>query len=131
MVVDPLPADGGEMGLLDVEPQPNRPPTKLRLMDQWFDTAPKATVRTLDLPFFDPPKVKMVARREKDCVHVCLEGATCAVSTRWEADGTVQGQGLEAEWHPSGPTDRVRVAIRSRGGVAILSMRADGVVDTV
>jgi hypothetical protein len=60
-----------------------------------------------------------------------MEGATCPVSTRWEGDGTVQGDGLEAEWRPNGPTDRVRVGIRSRGGVAILSLRADGVADVV
>lgn len=131
MVVDPPPPDAGEMGLLDIEPEPVRPPTKLRLIDQWFDTSPKTTVRTVDLPLFDPPKLKLVARREDDCVHVRLEGATCAVSTRWEGDGIVQGDGLEAEWRPVGPTDRVRVGIRSRGGVSILSLRADGVTDVV
>lgn len=131
MVVDPPPPDAGEMGLLDIEPEPVRPPTKLRLIDQWFDTSPKTTVRTVDLPLFDPPKLKLVARREDDCVHVRLEGANCAVSTRWEGDGIVRGDGLDAEWHPTGPMDRVRVGIRSRGGVAILSLRADGVADVV
>lgn len=133
MVVDPLPVDAGELGLLDIErdPDPVRPPTRLRLIDQWFDTSPKATVRTVDLPLFDPPKMRLTARREEDCVHVMIEGVNCAITTRWEADGVVQGDGLTAEWYPTGPMDRVRVGIRSRGGVAILSLRADGVSEVV
>lgn len=131
MVVDPPPPDAGEMGLLEFEPEPVRAPTKLRLIDQWFDTSPKTTVRTIDLPLFDPPKLKLVARKEDDCLHVRLEGANCAITTRWEGDGIVQGDGLEVEWRPVGPTDRIRVGIRSRGGVAILSLRADGATDVV
>jgi len=88
-------------------------------------------VRTIDLPLFDPPKLKLVARKEDDCLHVRLEGANCAITTRWEGDGIVQGDGLEAEWRPVGPTDRIRVGIRSRGGVAILSLRADGATEVV
>ncbi len=131
MVVDPPPPDAGEMGLLEFEPEPVRAPTKLRLIDQWFDTSPKTTVRTIDLPLFDPPKLKLVARKEDECLHVRLEGANCAITTRWEGDGIVQGDGLEAEWRPVGPTDRIRVGIRSRGGVAILSLRADGATEVV
>ena len=56
---------------------------------------------------------------------VSLEGASVPVSTRWEADGELDGAGLAIRWRPEGPTDRVRVAIRSRGGVAVLSLRAD------
>ena len=47
------------------------------------------------------------------------------MSTRWEADGEVTGNGIEVRWRPSDAADRVRVAIRSRGGVAVLSLRAD------
>lgn len=94
------------------------------MIDQWFDTSPKATVRTVDLPLFDPPRLKLKARREGLAVQVSLEGATVPVSTRWEAEGEIIGSGLVVEWHPQGPTDRVRVAIRSRGGVAVLSLHA-------
>lgn len=130
MVVDPVPPDAGSdggMGALEIEMErdPSAPKTKLRLIDQWFDTSPKATVRTVDLPLFDPPRLKLSARRVEDRIYVKLEGAHVPVSTRWEADGTVAFDGLEAEWQPNGPTDRVRVAIRSRGGVAVLSLRAD------
>ena len=134
MVVDPAPPDAGTdgsggMGALEIENDPALPKTKLRLIDQWFDTSPKTTVRTVDLPLFDPPRLKLSARREGDRVHVQLEGASVPVSTRWEADGDVNGNGLEASWRPSGEADRVRVAIRSRGGVAVLSLRADEATD--
>lgn len=76
-------------------------------------------------------QVAMVGKARPDCVHVLIEGANWAVTTRWEADGIVQGDGLEAQWYPKGPMDRVRVGIRSRGGVAILSLRADGVSEVV
>lgn len=129
MVVDPPPPDGG-MGALEVESiersiDPAREPRKLRLIDQWFDTAPKATVRTVDLPLFDPPRLKLAARREGEHVVVSLSGTSTPISTRWEADGEVEGAGAEVRWRPSGPSDRVRVAIRSRGGVAVLSLRAE------
>jgi hypothetical protein len=144
MVVDPPPPDAGMggvggaggqggqggMGALEVEQDDRaaalgREPRKLRLIDQWFDTSPKTTVRTVDLPLFDPPKPKLVARREGEVVVVSLDGLTTPVSTRWEADGDVDGDGVEIRWRPSGPADRVRVAIRSRGGVAVLSLRAE------
>lgn len=130
MVVDPPPPDDAGLGALGIESDERtasigRAPRRLRLIDQWFDTSPKATVRTVDLPLFDPPRLKLAARREGDLVVVGLEGVTVPVSTRWEADGEVQGSGVEVRWRPDGPADRVRVAIRSRGGVAVLSLRAD------
>ena len=131
MIVDPPPPDAG-MGALDVGSDGRvvdlaRDPRKLRLIDQWSDTSPKSTVRTVDLPLFDPPRLKLVARREGDDVVVRLDGAFIPVTTRWEADGEIDGAGLEVRWRPQGPTDRVRVAIRSRGGVAVLSLRPEEV----
>lgn len=115
------------MGALELPAPPRsddvaKEPRKLRLIDQWFDTSPKTTVRTVDLPLFDPPRFKLVARREGEVVRVSLEGASVPVSTRWEADGVLEGAGLSVRWHPGSPKDRVRVAIRSRGGVAVLSL---------
>ena len=131
MIVDPPPPDAG-MGALDVGSDGRvvdlaRDPRKLRLIDQWSDTSPKSTVRTVDLPLFDPPRLKLVARREGDDVVVSLHGAFMPVTTRWEADGEIDGAGLEVRWRPQGPADRVRVAIRSRGGVAVLSLRPEEV----
>ena len=56
---------------------------------------------------------------------VVVEAGRTPISTKWEADGDFVGQGLEVSWRPDAPTDRIRVAIRSRGGVAVLSMRAE------
>lgn len=131
MVVDPPPPDDG-LSMIEIERERERAaaelakePRKLRLIDQWFDTSPKATVRTVDLPLFDPPRLRLKARREGEYVIVTLDGASVPVSTRWEADGDVTGSGAEVRWRPHGPADRVRVAIRSRGGVAVLSLKAD------
>jgi hypothetical protein len=131
MVVDPPPPDDAGLGALEIETdqrsaEASQGPRRLRLIDQWFDTSPKAAgVRTVDLPLFDPPRLKLGARREGEVVVVSLSGASASVSTRWEAEGEVEGTGVEVRWRPEGPADRIRVAIRSRGGVAVLSLRAE------
>ena len=43
---------------------------------------------------------------------------------RWEGEGDVIGSGHVVNWRPTSDSDRLRVAIRSRGGVAVLSLRA-------
>jgi radical SAM superfamily enzyme YgiQ (UPF0313 family) len=126
--------DGG-VGALDPDtldrpgslgvPEEERGLRRLRLIDQWFDTSPKATARTVDLPLFDPPRPRLSARRDGEEVVVRVEGTRGGVSTRWEADGEIDGTGTEVRWRPLGARDRVRVAIRARGGVAVLSLRAD------
>lgn len=139
MPVDPAPADidGGFGGngalnphLMEGDEDAEKAalaqgPKKLRLIDQWFDTSPKVVRRTVDLPLFDPPKMRLSGKREGESIVACLEGPNVPVSTRWEAEGSIDGAGLSVRWRPLGPLDRVRVAIRSRGGVAVLSMRAD------
>ncbi len=130
MVVDPPPPDGGGgMANFDIPRDPSpveNDPTRrrLRLIDQWFDTSPKKAPRTVDLPLFDPPKVALAARREGDVIHVSLD-THALVSTRWEGDGEVVGDGVSVTWKPTRPSDRLRVAVRSRGGVAIVSLRAE------
>jgi radical SAM superfamily enzyme YgiQ (UPF0313 family) len=105
-------------------PEEESAPRRLRLIDQWFDTAPKKTARSVDLPLFDPPRPRLSARRDGEHVVVRVDGET-RFSTRWEADGEIEGTGAEVRWRPREPADRVRVAIRTRGGVAVLSLRAD------
>jgi anaerobic magnesium-protoporphyrin IX monomethyl ester cyclase len=111
--------DPGSLGV----PEEERGPRRLRLIDQWFDTSPKATARTVDLPLYDPPRPRLSARREGQEIVVRVE-AVHGFSTRWEADGDIRGDGAEVRWRPADAYDRVRVAIRSRGGVAVLSLRA-------
>ncbi len=135
MVVDPPPPDAGiggmgGMGAIEIVrdgrlASSDQPQRKLRLIDQWFDTSPKATVRTVDLPLFEPPKPSLSARREGDIVRVSLDVNGVPASTRWEAQGDVIGSGAEVCWRPSGACDRLRVAVRTRGGVAVISLRAD------
>jgi radical SAM superfamily enzyme YgiQ (UPF0313 family) len=116
------PHEPGSLGV----PEGERLRKRLKLIDQWFDTSPKATARTVDLPLFDPPRPRLAARREGDVVVVRVEGAR-VFSTRWDAEGEVEGDGAEVRWRPSGASDRVRVAIRERGGVAVLSLGAGDV----
>jgi len=122
-----MPSDAG-IGALEIPIEDrNDGRRRLRLIDQWFDTSPKATARTVDLPLFDPPRPRLAARRDGEVVVVRLEGLGVPFSTRWEAEGDVAGDGSEVRWTPEGPADRVRVAVRSRGGVAVVSLRAEDV----
>jgi len=145
MVVDPAPGGMGGMssesgtgGMSSLEPgihkhlpiigQPlnsvAKTASKPRLIDQWFDTAPKAAVRSTDLPLFDPPQPSLRATRQShEELHVRVECAA-PITTRWEADGTVVGKGNEVTWRPRRDSDRIRVAVRSAGGVAVLSLQA-------
>ena len=130
MVVDPPPPDGGGgmAALLDIprdSPVENLPGRRrLRLVDQWFDTSPKKAYRTVDLALYDPPRATLSSKRDGDWVEVVLETAAL-VSTRWEGEGEIVGDGKRVRWRPSEPNDRLRVAVRSRGGVAVISMRAE------
>jgi hypothetical protein len=78
----------------------------------------------VDLPLFEPPRVALVGKREGDEVKVTLSGVRGEVTTRWEADGDVIGKGTEITWRPRSESERLRVAVRSRGGVAVLTLRA-------
>jgi len=129
-VVDPLPPD---MPIPD--PVPYDPPSmhkatgaeKLattRLIDQWRDTTPRRAMRSEDLPMHGPPVVSLDAWREDGVIHVELLGGPERISLRWEGDGTIEGDAREVRWTPETPTDQIRVAVRSDGGVAIVALRA-------
>jgi radical SAM superfamily enzyme YgiQ (UPF0313 family) len=100
---------------------------KRRLLDQFRDTSPQRSVRSDDLPLSAPPTPSIHATREGDVVHVQLRGTVAAVTTRWQGDGLIDGEGTEITWTPSGPDDALRVAVRSKGGVAVVSVRAHDV----
>jgi len=129
-VVDAPPFDAGR-DVIVVDPPP--PPfdagkVGLRLIDQWRDTAPRRTVRSDDLPFSEPPEVHIRAWREGDVVVARLEGGPDAVSVRWQAEGTIEGEGREVRWRPDNATDdTLRVAVRSLRGLAVVSVRARAV----
>lgn len=120
-MVDPAPWDGG---MASAQQQRTGAPLRLAVVDQWRDSSAR-TVRTHDLALFDPPTPKLVAvPTEGGVVRVRLEGVSVAVSVRWESDGELRGEGNEVEWTPRDADDWLRAAVRSRGGVAVVSVRA-------
>lgn len=132
-VVDPPPADPGGMTMLE-EAEDDAAflangtlKRRLRLIDQWRDSSPQTSIRTDDLPLHDPPGPELVARRDGENVHVSITGVNVPFSTRWEADGSVHGDGPEVVWAPKTDDDQLRVAVRSRGGVAVVTLRAGAV----
>jgi hypothetical protein len=114
-VVDPAPVDSGLDAHLD-----------LRLIDQWRETTPRRSLRSDDLPLWGPPDVRLSAVRQGDHVEVTLSGGPDAISTRWQAEGDVEGEGRSVRWSP-GEDDQICVAVRSTGGVAFATLRAKSV----
>lgn len=112
-VVDPPPADAG-IGLLDEQQRPT---------DHWRDTSPKRAVRSDELPLFDPPDVRLSAVRENEAVRVTIVGGPASIGTRWQSEGSIDGDGREIVWTPSSDDDLLSVAVRSRGGVSVVSIR--------
>ena len=87
----------------------------------------KGVARSMDLPLFDPPRVRLDARVAGDAVEVRLEGAPESASLRWQSEGRVEGEGRSVRWVPESESDQLRVAVRTRGGVAVTSVRANQV----
>jgi hypothetical protein len=47
------------------------------------------------------------------------------MTTRWEGDGTIEGDGREVLWTPADASaGRLRVAVRTKGGIAVVSVGA-------
>ncbi len=145
LIVDPVPPDlapppdGDTDGPRDAAPQQSLlAPTESRpgscspsslppsLIDQWRDTSPELAVRSSDLPLYAPPSVRLAIAPVGDAFEVRLVGGPLAVSTRWEGDQILAAEGRTARWRPVAPTDQIRVGVRTRGGVAVLAVRARG-----
>ncbi len=92
-------------------------------IERWRDTSPRRAMRTTDLPFHQPPTIALSARREGGRIRVTIEGSNDPMGTRWLADGDVVGDGTSVEWVPASDDGLIRVAVRTRGGVAIASLR--------
>ncbi|MCA9667786.1 MAG: cobalamin-dependent protein [Myxococcales bacterium] len=122
-VVDPLPPDmSSPQASLD-----NPPATDRESCDDlfhWTDSSPKRSTRSQDLPLYDPPSVELQSRCEDDQVFVTVRGLDQPATTRWQATGAIHGEGLDVCWLPASETDLLRVAVRTRGGVAVLELRA-------
>jgi len=116
MVVDPAPSDAGAALTPDV-------PTR-RLIDQWHDTTPRGAERSRAIALYAPPRPKLVATREGDAVRVRVGNVDTSFSARWDAEGVIVGDEGEVLWTPANEADHLRVAIRTEGGVAVVSLRA-------
>ncbi|MBW2452900.1 MAG: B12-binding domain-containing radical SAM protein [Deltaproteobacteria bacterium] len=97
------------------------------VVDRWRDTSAMRVRRTRDLPLYEPPNLSLEATRRGDEIVVCLRGEVGPYTTRWEAEGSTVAAGRRCVWYPRSPDERLRVGIRSFGGIAVLSLRADEV----
>ena len=118
-MVDPLPPDSG---VRDALRSPSRRP--LPLVDQWRDTTPRRSRRDETVALWAPPDAALRIERDEGVVRVRVDTAGAAATTRWEGDGRIVGDGFEVCWEPGGAEDQLRVAVRTRGGVAVLALRA-------
>lgn len=123
---DPLPEDAGFDNWAD-PPPPDHPMQAVPPSDHWQDTSPRRAVRTQDLPLFEPPQLSLRTVREGDRVRVSLQGGPESISIRWQSDGRIEGDSREVTWTPAHDEDQLRVAVRSKGGVAVVSVRAGDV----
>ena len=87
-------------------------------------SGPRRALRSSDLPLYELPEVSLVADVKDDGVHVQLQAEPVSMSIRWETDGVLTGEGRDVVWQPASDDDQLRVAVRTRGGVAITSLLA-------
>ena len=126
MVVDPSPPPDMQGPQDAGAPQARRGGE--RPLDSWHDSGPRRVRRSSDLPLHDPPLPSLQAERDGESVVVRLcGGGGRPVSTRWEGDGRIEGEGMEVRWVPECDDDQIRVAVRSTGGVAVVTLRARAV----
>jgi anaerobic magnesium-protoporphyrin IX monomethyl ester cyclase len=130
-IADPLPPDAS--AVLPVDPGDAR----LALRDapakqetsHWRDTSPKQATRSADLPLFAPPSPRIEHHVGDDgAIEVAAANVDGAASYRWESDGEVliadDGDGQRARWRPESSADQLRLGVRTRGGVAVVTLLA-------
>jgi radical SAM superfamily enzyme YgiQ (UPF0313 family) len=130
-VVDPPPPDTGIADTdisASIAPETREKPSDdVNDLFHWTDSSPKRAERSDDLPLHDPPAARLFATRVGDLVHVDVRGLREPASTRWDAAGHVDGEGTSVKWKPESPNDLLRVVVRTKGGVAILELRAKAI----
>jgi len=96
----------------------------LQLHEHWTDTSPARMKRSSDLPLCLCPEASIVGRWSDGCVVARVEAAAGeAFSTRWQAQGTIDGEGAEVRWRPSSDEDQLDVAVRTVDGLSFASLR--------
>ncbi len=94
------------------------------VIENWRDSGPQRFVRSADLALSDPPNIQLEARIDSERVRVSLLSDDANVSCRWQSEGRIQGKGAQVLWTPADDDDALCVAARSRGGIAVATLRA-------
>ena len=91
--------------------------------EHWANTAPARMKRSQDLPLCLCPEVRLAGEWQGGKIVARLAGVSGTFGARWQAQGQVEGEGGEVLWTPSSDEDQLDVAVRTRDGVAITSLR--------
>jgi hypothetical protein len=91
--------------------------------EHWANTAPTRLKRSQDLPLCLCPEVRLAGEWQGGKILARLSGVTGTFGVRWQAQGQVDGDGGEVLWTPSSDEDQLDVAVRTRDGVAVTSLR--------
>ena len=91
--------------------------------EHWANTAPTRLKRSQDLPLCLCPEVRLAGEWQGGKILARLSGVTGTFGVRWQAQGQDDGDGGEVLWTPSSDEDQLDVAVRTRDGVAVTSLR--------
>jgi radical SAM superfamily enzyme YgiQ (UPF0313 family) len=93
------------------------------LPDHWADTAPSRMKRSEDLALCLCPDLRLVGCWDGEAVRATVSGVDDDFTVRWQAQGSIEGDGREVIWRPSSDEDQLDVAVRTRDGVATTLLR--------
>jgi radical SAM superfamily enzyme YgiQ (UPF0313 family) len=128
-LMEPAPSNTGQQKGGDPAPKDDVTSASGAILGGGFrDSAARTAVRTLDLPLYDPPRITLTTSREGEVVLVEIERVGEPLSLRWEGEGELSAEGRQARWRPRFPSDTLRVAVRTEGGVAVSCLRAKDIV---
>jgi anaerobic magnesium-protoporphyrin IX monomethyl ester cyclase len=91
--------------------------------EHWANTAPVRMKRSEDLPLCLCPELRLAGEWQGGKILAHLSGVSGTFGVRWQAQGQVDGDGDEVLWTPSSDEDQLDVAVRTRDGVAVTSLR--------
>ncbi len=129
MIADPAPpgiGGNGDQAALEIDDD-QRIATALPLVDHWRNSSARKAARSRDLPLYAPPQLQIEATRDGERIKLELSQSATDYSVVWQVDGERIGSGPSCDWQPTSPEQRICVAVRAKGGVAIATMRADQV----
>jgi anaerobic magnesium-protoporphyrin IX monomethyl ester cyclase len=95
--------------------------------EHWALTTPTRIPRSQDLPLFLCPEAKLAGEWQGGKVRAFLRDPGDKLSTRWQAQGRIEGDGTAVVWTPISDEDQLDVAVRTAGGVAVALLRLEQV----